>query len=92
MILDSPAAKFEVIRKTLLREDNLLNVKSLCEIAGVSRSGYYQWLKAEAYRNNLEEQDRSSHRHNLYSLQWSILLSFNDFGCIYKTGSVLCFK
>ena len=58
MILDNPAAKFEVIRETLSREDNLLSVKSLCEIAGVSRSGYYRWLNAEAYRNSLEEQER----------------------------------
>ena len=58
MILDNPAAKFEVIRETLSREDNLLSVKSLCETAGVSRSGYYRWLHAEVYRNSLEEQDR----------------------------------
>ena len=30
--------KFEVIQKTLLEEDNKLNVSMLCDIAGVSRS------------------------------------------------------
>lgn len=34
--------KFEVIQKTLQEEDNRLSVSMLCEIAGVSRSGYYR--------------------------------------------------
>lgn len=33
--------KFEVIQKTLNEADNQLSVSMLCEIAGVSRSGYY---------------------------------------------------
>jgi len=58
VILDDASAKFEVIRGTLSDENNLLSVKVLCEIAGVSRSGYYRWLNAEPYRRSLEEQDR----------------------------------
>lgn len=38
--------KFEVIQKTLEEEDNQLSVRMLCEIAGVSRSGYYRWVNA----------------------------------------------
>ena len=38
--------KFEVIQKTLNEADNQLSVSMLCEIAGVSRSGYYRWVKA----------------------------------------------
>lgn len=35
-----------MIRVTALEENNRLSVKELCSIAGVSRSGYYAWLKA----------------------------------------------
>lgn len=77
MILATPAAKFEVIQKTLDRKDNLLSVKALCEIAGVSRSGYYRWVNAEPYRQNLEEQDR--HDFEL------ILEAYNHRG--YKKGA-----
>ena len=38
--------KFEVIQKTLQEADNQLNVSMLCDIAGVSRSGYYRWINA----------------------------------------------
>lgn len=38
--------KFEVIQKTLQEADNQLNVSMLCDIAGVSRSGYYRWIHA----------------------------------------------
>ena len=41
------------------KPDNRLNVKELCAIAGVSRSGYYEWLKAEPLRQKREEQDRA---------------------------------
>ena len=34
--------KFEAIHMTLQEEDNRLSVSMLCEIAGVSRSGYYR--------------------------------------------------
>lgn len=50
--------KFEVIHKTLQEDGNLLNVSMLCEIAGVSRSGYYRWVNAEDVREKKEKQDR----------------------------------
>ena len=50
--------KFEVIHKTLQEEVNLLNVSMLCEIAGVSRSGYYRWVNATGTREKKEKQDR----------------------------------
>lgn len=50
--------KFEVIRETMKEEDNLLQVSMLCEIAGVSRSGYYRWVKSEAARREREKKDR----------------------------------
>ena len=39
-------------------KNNLLTVAMLCEIAGVSRSGYYQWIKSENKRKEKEEHDR----------------------------------
>ncbi len=40
------------------REDNMLPVKMLCEIAKVSRSGYYNWVASEENRNLKEEEDK----------------------------------
>lgn len=51
--------KFEVIQKTLEEEDNQLSVRMLCEIAGVSRSGYYRWVNAADVREKREEQDKA---------------------------------
>ena len=50
--------KFEVIHKTLQEEDNLLSVSMLCEIAGVSRSGYYRWVNSAGIREEREQKDR----------------------------------
>jgi len=54
-----PSKKFEIIAEMIKRPGNLLNVKDLCAIAGVSRGGYYEWLKAEPSRQKREEQDRA---------------------------------
>ena len=35
------------------------NISVLCELAGVSRSGYYAWVKAAPLRKAREEQDKS---------------------------------
>ena len=51
--------KFGIISEMMSKPDNRLNVKELCAIAGVSRSGYYAWLKAEPVRQKREEQDRA---------------------------------
>lgn len=51
--------KFEIIYETLNQKDNALSVAMLCDIAGVSRSGYYRWVNAEEKRKDKEEQDRS---------------------------------
>lgn len=50
--------KFEIIHSAVAKENNLLNITMLCEIAGVSRSGYYRWLSAEEHRKEQEEKDR----------------------------------
>ena len=54
----SQKVKFALIQEALRRSDNLLNVSMMCEIAGVSRSGYYSWCAAEDKRQAREEEDR----------------------------------
>lgn len=39
-------------------KNNVLTVSVLCDIAKVSRSGYYRWVNAEEKRKELEEKDR----------------------------------
>ena len=53
------SAVYEIIHETLKNSDSSLSVTALCEIAGVSRSGYYRWVSAEAARNKREQQDRA---------------------------------
>ena len=55
----SVSCKFEIINQTLKEEDNLLNISSLCKIAGVSRSGYYRWIKTEEVRQKREQKDKA---------------------------------
>lgn len=51
--------RFELIRSALAEKDNVLTVTELCDMAGVSRSGYYGWLKAERIRQEREERDQA---------------------------------
>ena len=48
---------FEIIYNTMQQSHNTLSVKTLCEMAGVSRSGYYAWVKAAPARALKEQQD-----------------------------------
>lgn len=50
--------KFEVIWRTMQEGDNQLSVSMLCEIAGVSRSGYYRWVNSADIRDEREKKDR----------------------------------
>lgn len=51
-------AKYQIIYDTVQKNNNLLNVAAMCEIAGVSRSGYYHYLSTEDQRMEREERDR----------------------------------
>ena len=57
LIREKAEAKFEIIREMTTRDNNLLNISMLCEIADVSRSGYYRWLGAKDVRTAREGQD-----------------------------------
>ena len=56
--MDTASARFEAVREALADKKNILTVKELCELAGVSRSGYYRWIRAENARNLREAKDR----------------------------------
>ena len=53
-----PEEKFKVIQQMISKDNNILNISWLCEYAGVSRSGYYNWLASKDIRNVKEDQDR----------------------------------
>ena len=56
--MNDTSCLFELIEQTHMDSHNKLSVSELCAIAGVSRSGYYAWLKAAPTRAAKEEQDR----------------------------------
>lgn len=51
--------KFEIIHDVVTKENNLLNISMLCDIAGVSRSGYYRWVSVAKHREEKELKDRA---------------------------------
>lgn len=59
MMRAKPEVMYELIREMISRDNNLLNITWLCEIAGVSRSGFYRWVNAEPERVAREIHDRS---------------------------------
>ena len=58
---------FKLIYETLQEGTSELNVKELCMLAGVSRTGYYAWVKSAPVRAALEEQDKKDFR-SFYSM------------------------
>jgi len=72
-----PSEVFKTI-KTIINKFKLTNmVNHLCEIASVSRSGYYNYINSSIVRSHHEEKDINA-RH-------IILMAFNHRG--YKKGS-----
>lgn len=59
MIMETSKNKFEIIHETISKSNNKLSVSMLCEIAGVSRSGYYNWVNSAQTRDKKEQQDRA---------------------------------
>ncbi len=57
--MEKTSYKYEVINNTLQDSSSIFSVTALCELAGVSRSGYYAWLKAAPLREEREEKDKA---------------------------------
>lgn len=53
-----PEEKFKIIQQMTQKDNNLLNISWLCECAGVSRSGYYNWISSKEAKNIKDEQDK----------------------------------
>ena len=57
--MEKTSYKYEVIHNTLENSPGVFSISILCELAGVSRSGYYAWLKAAPTREARELQDKA---------------------------------
>lgn len=55
--MEAAEEKYRIIAEMTSRDNNLLNIKWLCDIAGVSRSGYYSWQSRD--NTTHEEADRN---------------------------------
>ena len=58
VLMNDSSCIFEIIAQTVKSSTSSLSVKELCQIAGVSRSGYYAWVKPAPIRARQEQQDR----------------------------------
>ena len=54
----APEVKFALIHEAVAQDNNLLKISKLCEMAGVSRSGYYRWCAMEDSRKSREDADK----------------------------------
>lgn len=60
MGIQAPAeVKYQLIQEATSRDDNVLCISTLCEIAGISRSGYYHWLGNAGTREQKEARDQA---------------------------------
>ena len=57
--MNDSSAVFEIIHSIVSTPGNRLSVSEMCKTAGVSRSGYYAWVKAAPVRAEKEQQDRA---------------------------------
>lgn len=70
MLIDDTSYKFKIIYEMTQKENNLLTVSMLCEIAQVSRSGYYNWINSEDMRIKKENKDKKDFEIILQAYQY----------------------
>ena len=56
--MDKTSCIYEIIQSTAQSSANKISISDLCAYAGVSRSGYYAYLKAEPVRQAREDHDK----------------------------------
>lgn len=60
MEIKAPASvKFQMIYDAVAHDNNLLSITEMCRIAGVSHSGYYNWLQGASVRQKHADADRA---------------------------------
>lgn len=60
MGIQAPAeVKFALIHEAVQQDGNALSISYMCDIAGVSRSGYYAWIDAAPARQKRELHDKA---------------------------------
>ena len=63
MGIEAPAeVKYSLIQSAIQADGNLLNISWMCQIAGVSRSGFYAWRGNTAVRQQQERDDDEDFR------------------------------
>lgn len=81
MGIQAPAkVMYGIINATLMQEGSQLDVSGLCRLAGVSRSGYYNWLKTADKRKQDEENDLADFQ--------EILKAYNSRGYVKGARSI----
>lgn len=60
-MVERPSEKYALIYDLVTSDDKGFSVSYLCEVAGVSRSGYYRWLSHIASRLQREKADYEQH-------------------------------
>ena len=76
------APLFEIIYQTAQDEKNDLSVETLCDIVGVSRSGYYAWVAAIPDRARRETEDQADFK--------LILIAYNKRGYTKGQEAYIC--
>lgn len=66
----SPKIRYEIIAETIKQDNNLLNISYLCELAGVSRSGFYYWQSGKHDRLTAEREDQEDFNLILAAFQY----------------------
>ena len=60
MGIQAPAeVKFALIYDAIKQDDNALSISYMCQVAGVSRSGFYAWMNAVSTRRKREDHDQA---------------------------------
>lgn len=60
-VVDRPSEKYTLIHDLVTAAGEEFTVSYLCNVAGVSRSGYYRWLSCASNRLQREEADYEQH-------------------------------
>jgi len=55
----TPQERYQLIEAVSIKKNNLITITRLCEIADVSRSGYYRWKNSKDKLNLKDEKDRA---------------------------------